>query len=200
MKRAAPLKATFFATPRAFRQWLSTHHQTEQALWVGYYKKASGRPSITRSESVDEALCVGWIDGIGKTIDDERYTVRFTPRRPDSNWSAVNIRRANELIRERRMRPAGRKAFETRVPEKSGVDAYDNRKNARLTRAMEARFRKNSAAWRFFEAQPPGYRQLFIWWIASAKQAATQERRLQRLIDASAASQRIDPMGSARTP
>src|SRR5438034_5125080 len=144
----------FFAEPVTFRAWLEKHHQTKREQWVGFHRKASGRPSITWPEAVDEALCFGWIDGLRKTIDAGSYKIRFTPRRPTSNWSAINIRRMKELMRERCVRPAGIKAFHKRVPEKSGIYSYENRKSATLSQTDERQFRFNSAAWHFFQTQP----------------------------------------------
>ena len=124
-------KPVFFATPARFRAWLETHHRQRSELWVGFYKRSSGRPSITWPESVDEALCVGWIDGIHKSLDDMRYVIRFTPRKLQSTWSAVNIKRAKELIRLGRMRPAGLRAFQARADEKSAIYSHEQRKTAR---------------------------------------------------------------------
>jgi len=181
----------FFATPEDFRKWLKVHHETTRELWVGFYKKGSGRPSITWPESVDEALCVGWIDGLRKTIDVESYKIRFTPRKATSNWSAVNIGRIQELTRLGRMRPAGLKAFALRKEEKSGIYAYENRKSAVLGAAIEKRFRSCPKAWAFFQAQPPGYRQLATWWIISAKKEETRKQRIEKLIAQSDAGKRI---------
>jgi uncharacterized protein YdeI (YjbR/CyaY-like superfamily) len=182
----------FFPTADHFRRWLEANHKRATELWVGFYKKGSGRPSITWPESVDEALCVGWIDGVRKSIDAESYVIRFSPRRPSSNWSLVNIRRAEELIRCKRMRPAGLRAFEARLARKSGVYSFEQRQNARFDPVLEARFRKNRAAWQFFEGQPPGYRRVTSFWVMSAKQAETRDRRLATLIADSAAGRRID--------
>ena len=129
---SASEKTTFFATPAEFRAWLEKHHSSAPELWVGFYKKGSGRPSINWPEAVDEALCVGWIDGIRKSIDDESYRIRFTPRKPRSTWSAVNLARVEALTREGRMRPAGLKAFEKRTEAKTGIYAYEQRKAAEL--------------------------------------------------------------------
>src|SRR6266853_5040514 len=129
------MEVTFFESPSAFRTWLEEHHETTQEVWVGFYKKSSGKPSITWPEAVDEALCFGWIDGLRKGIDDLSYMIRFTPRRSTSNWSAINIRRMKELMRERRVRPAGIKAFQKRVAERSGIYSYENRKSATLSAA-----------------------------------------------------------------
>jgi uncharacterized protein YdeI (YjbR/CyaY-like superfamily) len=172
----------FFAKPVTFRAWLEKHHRTKREQWVGFHRKASGRPSIKWPEAVDEALCFGWIDGLRKTIDAESYKIRFTPRRPTSNWSAINIRRMKELMRGRRVRPAGRKAFQKRVPEKSGIYSYENRKSATLSATSEKRFRADIAAWNFFHQQSASYRQTTIWWVVSAKGPQTQQDRLRKLI------------------
>src|SRR5205807_2141676 len=153
----------FFAKPATFRAWLEKHHQTKREQWVGFHRKASGRPSITWPEAVDEALCFGWIDGLRKTIDARSYKIRFTPRRPTSNWSAVNIARMNELIRERRVHPAGVKAFQKRTSQKSGVYSYENRKSATLSKEAAQLFRAEPKAWNFFQRQAPSYRQSAIW-------------------------------------
>ena len=181
----------FFATPEDFRKWLKVHHENTRELWVGFYKKGSGRPSITWPESVDEALCVGWIDGLRKTIDAESYKIRFTPRKTTSNWSAVNIGRVKELTKQGRMRPAGLKAFELRKEEKSGIYAYENRKSAVLGEAAEKRFRSRPKAWDFFQSQPASYRQTAIWWVVTAKKEETRQQRLERLIAESEAGRRV---------
>lgn len=187
----------FFPDPAAFRAWLRKHHHTARELWVGFRKKHTGVPSITWPESVDEALCYGWVDGLRKRVDDESYMIRFTPRRKGSIWSAVNTRRAAELMKEGRMRPAGRKAFEERDPEKTNRYSFE-RETARLDKALEARFKANRAAWVFFQAQPPGYRKMAIWWIASGKREETRAKRLDQLIAVSAARRRFDAMAPAR--
>ncbi len=184
----------FFATPAEFRAWLRQNHRDAQALWVGFYKKNSRRPSITWPESVDEALCVGWIDGLRKSIDADSYKIRFTPRKATSTWSAVNIARVGELIRLRRMQLAGSDAFARRREEKSGMYAYENRQSAKLTSADEEQFRATPEAWEFFAAQRPSYRRVMAWWVISAKRAETREKRLARLIAESAARRRMrDP-------
>src|SRR5438874_3593711 len=136
----------FFAQPAAFRAWLKKHHQIKREQWVGFHRKASGRPSITWPEAVDDALCFGWIDCLRKSNDAESYKIRFTPRRPTSNWSAINIRRMKELMRERRVRPAGMKAFQKRVAERSGIYSYENRKSATLSAAARKQFRADVVA------------------------------------------------------
>ena len=189
--KALPAETCFFSTVDDFRRWLKAHHESARELWVGFYKKGSGRPSITWPESVDEALCVGWIDGLRKAIDAESYKIRFTPRKATSNWSAVNIGRVQELTRLGRMRPAGVKAFELRTEEKSGIYAYENRKSAVLAAAAEKQFRSRRKAWAFFQKQPAGYRQLATWWIISAKKEETRQQRLEKLIAQSEAGKRI---------
>jgi uncharacterized protein YdeI (YjbR/CyaY-like superfamily) len=184
------MKPTFFETPAEFRAWLQKHHNTATELWVGYYKKSAGKRSITYPESLDEALCFGWIDGIRKSIDTDRYMNRFTPRKPGSFWSATNTRRAQELIEQGRMRAPGRKAFAARDPERT-VAHHAVRDNPRLDRAREALFRANRVAWEFFQAQPAGYRRLAIWWIVSAKREQTRTRRFEQLLAISAARRRL---------
>jgi uncharacterized protein YdeI (YjbR/CyaY-like superfamily) len=181
----------FFPTPAAFRTWLRRHHRTERELWVGFHKKGSGRASITWPESVDEALAVGWIDGIRKSIDAESYMIRFTPRKPGSTWSAVNIRRVAVLTEEGRMRPAGVTAFEARTAARSGIYAFEQRAGPGLSAAERKRFKSNAKAWRFFEAQPAGYRRTATWWVVSAKRTETRERRLETLVADSSAGLRI---------
>lgn len=182
---SASEKATFFATPAEFRAWLEKHHSSTSELWVGFYKKGSGRPSITWPEAVDEALCVGWIDGIRKSIDEESYRIRFTPRKPRSTWSAVNLARVEALTREGRMRPAGLEAFAKRKEAKTGIYAYEQRKAAELDEASEQRFRSDPEAWEYFQSRPPGYRKTAIWWVVSAKREETRRKRLEQLIEES---------------
>ncbi|HWM25602.1 MAG TPA: YdeI/OmpD-associated family protein [Chthoniobacterales bacterium] len=181
----------FFATPKDFRKWLEAHHGNTSELWVGFYKKGSGRPSITWPEAVDEALCMGWIDGLRKTIDAESYKIRFTPRKSTSNWSAVNIGRVRELTRLGRMRPAGVKAFELRKEEKSGIYAYENRKLSEFGKTEEKRFRARPKAWDFFQRQPAGYRKLMTWRVITAKREETKQKRLDELISESEAGRRL---------
>jgi uncharacterized protein YdeI (YjbR/CyaY-like superfamily) len=185
------MEPTFFPTPADLRAWLVRNHDRETELLVGFYKKGSGKPSITWPELVDEALCFGWIDGIRRGIDDESYTIRLTPRKPTSNWSSVNIRRVGELTKEGRMRPAGVAAFERRSEHRSGIYAYEQRKEARLEPEQEREFRANAGAWSFFQAQPAGYRQQATYWVVSAKREATRRKRLATLIDDSANGRRL---------
>ena len=190
------MEPTYFATPEDFRAWFEKHHERETELLVGFYKKGTGKPSITWPESVDEALCFGWIDGVRRSLGDEAYTIRFTPRKAKSTWSAVNIKRAGELTEMGRMRPAGLKAFAAREESNSRIYAYENRDKAVFDAALEERFRANSKAWDFFQAQPPGYRKLMIFRVVSAKQEATRLRRLDQLIAECVAGRRMDMLGS----
>jgi uncharacterized protein YdeI (YjbR/CyaY-like superfamily) len=188
------VKPTFFATPAGFRAWLENYHDQSQELWVGYYKKATGKPSITWPESVDEALCFGWIDGLRKRVDEESYMIRFTPRKATSTWSAVNIERVAELIAQERMHPAGLKACEKRTAGKSGTYAYEQREAAQLDVAQEQQFRANPQAWEFFQDQPTWYRKTATWWVISAKKEATRQKRLATLIEDSAQGRTIGPL------
>lgn len=187
------MEPTFFATPAKFRAWLQKHHDTAPELLVGFYKKGSGKPSITWPEAVDQALCFGWIDGVRRSLDDERYMNRFTPRRPGSNWSAVNIKRAKELSDLGLMHPAGLKAFEART-DRSGVYSYEQRHSVKLDESYERRFRRNEKAWEYFTSRPPSYRTSAVYWVMSAKKEETRERRLARLIDDSAHGRTVPPL------
>lgn len=185
------MQPTFFATPADFRAWLEANHTSATELIVGFHKVGSGRPSITWPESVDEALCVGWIDGIRRRIDDASYSIRFTPRKAGSNWSAVNVRRIDELIRQGRVLPAGLAAYAKRTDAKTGVYSFEQREEAQLDAAYVKRFRADRAAWQFWQAQPPGYRKTATHWVMSAKRTDTREKRLATLIADSAAGERI---------
>ena len=189
--KPAPAEPLFFPTPATFRTWLKKNHATCREQWIGFYRKASGRPSITWPESVDEALCVGWIDGLRKTIDSESYKIRFTPRKKESNWSAVNMGRVKELTKQGRMQPAGLEAFTLRKEAKSGIYAYENRKTAVLDKADEKQFRSNGKAWEFFRRQPASYRQNATWYVVTGKKEETRRRRLEKLIAESEAGRRI---------
>ena len=182
----------FFASPAEFRSWLEQHHTTRDHLWVGYYKKATGKPSVTWENTVNEALCFGWIDGIRKSIDQDSYTIRFTPRNPKSVWSQRNIDLVEGLTAEGRMMPQGLAAFAFKdVHPDSGYVTV--RPSGELTERMVARFQENKAAWLFFQEQPPGYRRNAVHWVTSAKRETTRERRLMALIDDSANCLRIKP-------
>jgi uncharacterized protein YdeI (YjbR/CyaY-like superfamily) len=194
-------KPTFFATPAAWREWLRKHHATEKELLVGFHKVGSGKPSITWKESVDEALCFGWIDGVRKRIDDESYTIRFTPRKTRSIWSQINIRRAHELIELGLMAEAGRAAFEARDEARTKRYSFENAPQD-LPPQFEQRFRAKKKAWKYFEAQPPGYRRVATWYVVSAKKEETRERRLAALIDCSERGERLPTISATpkRTP
>ncbi len=179
----------FFPSPAKFRRWLQKNHASERELWVGFYKKESGRPSLTWPESVDEALCFGWIDGVRKSVDETSYTIRFTPRKPDSFWSAINTRRVADLTKAGRMAPAGLRAFERRDRERTNRYSYE-RAAAQLTPAEERRFKERPRAWEFFQTLPPSYRRTVIWWVVSAKKDETRRRRLETVVAAAAKGQR----------
>jgi uncharacterized protein YdeI (YjbR/CyaY-like superfamily) len=186
-----PPKPKFFPGPSDFRAWLEAHHAECRELLVGFYRKDSGKPSITWPESVDAALCFGWIDGLRRGIDEISYSIRFTPRRPASAWSSINIKRARELTNQGLMHPAGLKAFRARTAKKSGIYSYEQRKHARFTAQQEKRFRANKPAWNFFRSQAPSYQRTTTWWVLSAKKEETSLRRLSLLI---AHSQRRRPL------
>ena len=190
---------TFFRRASDFRAWLHKHHTIEDALWVGYYKKDSGKPSLTWPESVDAALCFGWIDGVRKNIDDISYKIRFTPRKPRSIWSAVNITRAQALIDHGLMQAAGVKAYEARQENKSGIYSYEQRSVA-LEEPYDRLFKsKHRKAWDFFQTQPASYRKAASWWIVSAKKEETRLARLERLAFYSAKGERL-PQLTPRKP
>jgi uncharacterized protein YdeI (YjbR/CyaY-like superfamily) len=183
-------KPIFFETPAIFRAWLRKNHREATELHVGYYKKHTGKPSLTWPESVAEALCYGWIDGIRRRIDDQRYVIRFTPRRPKSIWSAVNVRLVAELEASGKMRKAGRDIFEARTGANRKGYTYES-EHAGLDDSRLRTFRRNESAWTYFEAQPPGYRKKATWWVMSAKRNETKDRRLAKIIRASAAQMRL---------
>jgi uncharacterized protein YdeI (YjbR/CyaY-like superfamily) len=199
------MKPTFFATPAELRAWLEEHHATETELLVGFYKRgsakvASGRPSITWPESVDEALCFGWIDGVRRSLGEEAYTIRFTPRRTTSIWSAVNVKRVAALTEQGRMREAGRRAFAARKAAKTGIYSFERSEAAILSPIQEKKLRANRKAAAFFDAQAPWYRRTAIHWVISAKREETRERRLAQLIADSAAQRLIGPLARGRSP
>jgi uncharacterized protein YdeI (YjbR/CyaY-like superfamily) len=183
-------KPRFFKTPADFRRWLERNHAKETELLVGFYKVDSGKPSITWPQSVDEALCFGWIDGVRRSVDDISYSIRFTPRKPRSNWSTVNIKRATELSAAGLMAPAGLAAFERRDEKLSEVYAYE-RKSAALPADAEKKFKADKKAWENFSKMPPGYRRLVSHWVGSAKREETREKRLAELIALSRRGERI---------
>ena len=181
----------FFATATAFRRWLAKNAATQRELLVGFWKVDSGQPSMSWPESVDEALCFGWIDGVRKRIDAGRYQIRFTPRKPDSIWSAVNIAKFEKLAAEGRMTDAGRAAFELRTAARSMVYAYEQAQVQELTGSENRAFADQPAAQAYFEGCPPGYRKTLLHWVTSAKRPDTRALRLQKLIAACAAGQRL---------
>ena len=188
--RRMPTRPRFFKTPAAFRAWLERHHGTKRELLVGLFKTGSGKPSITWPESVDAALCFGWIDGVRKRVDELSYTIRFTPRKRASTWSSVNARRAQALGRQGLMRPAGVKAFEARRENKSGIYSYEQRPRA-LIEPYAGLLARNTKARAFFESQAPSYRRAAIWWVVSAKKEETRLKRARSLIALSAKSKLI---------
>jgi uncharacterized protein YdeI (YjbR/CyaY-like superfamily) len=185
---------TFFSTAAEFRAWLERHHATERELLVGFHKKASGRPSMTWAESVDEALCFGWIDGVRRSIDRDSYSIRFTPRQQRSIWSAVNIKRARELQALGRMAPAGLEAFARRTDDRSAVYSHEQRKHPQFEPEQQQRFEADAAAWAWFQQQAPSYRRQATHWVTSAKRPETRERRLAALIADSAAGRTVPPL------
>ncbi len=176
---AATRHITFFLTQPALRKWLAANHTSASEVWIGFYKARSSRGGITYAQALDEALCFGWIDAVRKTIDDVRWAIRFTPRKPKSKWSQVNIRRVEELSRLGRMRPAGVKAFEERGRTEP---AYSYENTRALDPPYERTLRGNKKAWTFFQAQPPSYRRVASWWVMSAKREETRQKRLATLI------------------
>lgn len=166
------------------QKWFAKYSDSRDELHVGYYKKATGIPSITWPESVDEALCVGWIDGVRNSIDDQTYRIRFTPRRKGSHWSAVNLKRVEFLIAEGRMQPSGIAAYERRTEAKSAQAAHEQPKDIQLGVAHMRALKKEKTAFKFFEALPNGYRQKVIWWVISAKREETRDRRFEKLLEA----------------
>ena len=190
-KTARSRKPTFFAEPARFRAWLERHHATEKDFLVGIYKRSSGKPSITWPESVDEALCFGWIDGVRQSLGDEAYTIRFTPRQATSIWSVINVGKVAALTKEGKMRPAGLRAFAARTAAKTGVYSFERNQAAKLTPSQEKALRANRQAAAFFDAQPPWYQRTSIHWVISAKREETRERRLAQLIAHSAGKSTI---------
>ena len=188
------VEPTFFPAPGDFRAWLEANHATARELWVGFYKKGSGRPSITWPEAVDQALCYGWIDSVRKGINDEAYMNRFTPRKRGSTWSAVNVKRATELIREGSMQPPGLAAFEARSEDKTAIYSYEQRDVGQLDPELERQFRSNDRAWRFFESRAPSYRRAAVWWVVGAKKEETRQARLATLIDYSERGLTVPPL------
>lgn len=190
MPTVTPTNLKFFTSAAEFRKWLAKNHASAAELWLAFYKTHSGRPSITYPEALDEALCYGWIDGIRKSLDEISYTVRFSPRKPTSIWSLVNIRRVRELTELGRMMPTGLAAFAARDEKKSQQYSYENHLR-KLGGAYEKQFRRNPRAWEFFQAQAPWYRRTASWWVISAKREETRARRLTTLIELSEKQERL---------
>jgi len=187
------VKPTFFKTPADWRRWLERRHADATELWVGFHKRDSGKPSITWPESVDEALCFGWIDGIRKRLNGASYVIRFTPRKPDSTWSRVNLRRVKVLTTAGRMRPAGHRVFRARRPEKSGLYSFESRPQKLPLKYLRP-LRANPAAWTYYRGRPAGYQRLVNFWIVSAKREETRLKRLALLIKDSAAGRILAPL------
>ncbi len=181
---------TFFPDQYQFRDWLQANHQSETELNVGYYKVGSGKPSMSWSESVDQALCFGWIDGVRKSVDEERYMIRFSPRKKSSIWSAVNIKKVEELKAKGLMHPAGLAIYAHRKEDKSGVYSHEN-KNPSFSKELEEQFRASAKAWTFYETTPPSYKRSTIHWVMSAKREETTLKRLEQLIADSEKGERV---------
>jgi uncharacterized protein YdeI (YjbR/CyaY-like superfamily) len=185
--------AIFFDGPGAFREWLEANHASATEVFVGYFKKATGKQTMTWSQAVDQALCFGWIDGVMRRIDEERHMQRFTPRRPGSNWSNVNIAKVAKLEEAGLMRPAGLAAFEARSEKRSGIYAFEGKQAAELPAGYERRLRADAAAWEYWQAAAPSYRRTATHWVVRAKREETRERRLAQLIESSAAGRNAPP-------
>ena len=193
-----PPDPLYFTTPGELRDWFDTNHEMATELWLGSYKKATGKPTVTWSEAVDEALCVGWIDSVRYSIDAERSAQRFTPRRKGSNWSAVNIAKIKALTDAGRMKPPGLAAFAARTEERSAAYSYERRHEAAFEPEQEARFRRNETAWEWFQARGASYRTAATFWVVSAKRPETREKRLETLIEDSAAGRTVKPLTPPR--
>lgn len=180
----------FFKTPAEFREWLDKNHDKETELLVGFYKTGSGKPSMTWPESVDEALCYGWIDGVRRSLGEESYTIRFTPRKPTSTWSTVNINKMEELLRKGLVKPQGLAAYEKRNDSNSGIYSHEQ-KEVVLSKELKGIFKANTTAWNFFMKQPPSYKKTSIHWVMSAKQEKTRLSRLEKLLQASEKEERL---------
>jgi uncharacterized protein YdeI (YjbR/CyaY-like superfamily) len=191
--------AKFFRTPAEFRRWLERHHAGETQLWVGFFKKGSGKGGLTYAEAVEEALCHGWIDGLVHGRDAESYMQRFTPRKPKSIWSAVNLKKVEVLTRAGRMAPSGLQAHASRDTKRAGLYSFENR-HVVLSTALVTRFQARKRAWKFFEAQPPGYRRIAAFWVMSAKREETRERRFAQLLADSANGVRVPSLSGKPSP
>jgi uncharacterized protein YdeI (YjbR/CyaY-like superfamily) len=189
-----PTDAIFFTSSDELRDWFDANHDTAPELWLGSYKKSSGKPSVSWSDAVDEALCVGWIDSVRYSLDADRAAQRFTPRRPGSNWSAINVAKVAKLRAEGRMRPAGEAAFAQRREDRTGVYSFERASDPELTAEETATFQAHPSAWAWFSAKPPSFRKQALHWVVSAKRPETRERRLATLIEDSAAGQPPKPL------
>lgn len=187
------MKLVFFPTQKDLRKWFEKNHKKEKELIAGYYKVSSGKPSITWSQSVDEALCFGWIDGIRRSVDEESYCIRFTPRNPKSNWSAINIKKVEDLTKLGLMKPEGLQAFDLRKEKKSKIYAYEN-SEVLFNKTFEKQFKANKKAWGFYQTTTPTYRKVTTRWVMSAKQESTKLKRLNELINDCAAGKCIKAM------
>ena len=184
------MQPKFFTSPEKFREWLERNHDGATELLIGFHKKSSGKKSVTYAEALDEALCFGWIDGVRKNLNETSYTIRFTPRKPTSIWSNVNVKHVERLQKERRMHRAGTEAYERRAPERTGIYSFENAPRE-LPPEYEKTFRYNKAAWKFFQEQPAGYKRLMVFRTVSAKKEETRLRRLKQLIESSEKGERM---------
>ena len=187
------MKPTFFRNQKELRKWFEKNHKNEKEIWVGFYKKDSGKANFTWSQSVDQALCFGWIDGIRKSIDEVSYRIRFTPRNPKSNWSAINIKKIKELTKLGLMHPAGIEAFKKREEKRSEVYSFEQNK-VKLSKEYELKFKSNKKAWEFFQSLPPSTKKPSVWWVMSAKKEETQLKRLDILIKSSEEGKKVPPL------
>ena len=190
MAAIEPKNIKFFKTQAAFRVWLEKNHNKKDELWLGYYKKASGKTSVTYKQALEEVLCFGWIDGISRSIDEEKYCQRYTPRRKGSIWSAVNIKKAEELIKNGKMHSSGLHVYKNRDPKKAGLYSFEQ-KEIKFPSALLKMLKANKKAWENYSKMPPGYRKTSTWWVISAKQEETRQRRMKTLIADSEAGRRI---------
>jgi len=195
---AMPPKPTFFPAPADFRAWFEANHDKSRELLVGFHKRDSGKPSITWPESVQVALCFGWIDGVRKSLDETSYMIRFTPRKPTSTWSFININLVRKLTKQGLMHPAGLKAFAARSEKKSAIYSYEQRKNPQFAREQEKQFRANKSAWEFFRSQAPWYQRVTTYWVISAKREETKLKRLSELIGHSQDQHRLPGLITAK--
>jgi uncharacterized protein YdeI (YjbR/CyaY-like superfamily) len=184
------MQPKFFSSPEKFRAWLERNHDGATELLIGFHKKSSGKKSVTYAEALDEALCFGWIDGVRKNLNETSYTIRFTPRKPKSIWSNVNVKHVERLQKEGRMHRAGLEAYERRAPERTGIYSFENAPRE-LPPEYEKTFRQNKAAWKFFQEQPPGYKRLMVYRTVSGKKEETRLRRLKQLIESSEKGERM---------